>query len=309
MRTRFSGRPLPLLLNLILVSLMFIQEAHARSIAFTFDDGPDMTDSVGMTAAQRNSAILEQLAEAKIKSALFLAHTDNDPNRLTLVRQWGEQGHMVANHTATHPDFNSKQMTLQTFEQDMLACDQAISTLPGYTRFFRFPYLKEGNTAAKRDGFRKFLKSLDYRTGAVSVDMSDWYYNSRLRDRLSKDPHADVNPYRDAYLAHVYDRAQYYDDLSQQVLGRSVLHVTLMHHNLINALFLRDVIRMFRARGWQIIDARAAFEDPVYKAEPAILPAGESILWAIAKEKNAPNLRWPGEDESYEKPILDRLGL
>jgi peptidoglycan-N-acetylglucosamine deacetylase len=302
----FSHAVLP---KILLLSLLLAQGALAKSIAFTFDDGPDMGDSVRMTAAQRNSAILEQLAEAKVRSVLFVTRTDGDQRRMDLVRQWGEQGHGVGNHTATHPDFDGKEMTLERYQQDMLECDQAIHTLPGYTKIFRYPYLKEGDTAAKRDGFRRFLKSYDYRTGHVSVDTSDWYYNSRLRDRLAKDPGADVKPYRDAYLNHVYERAQYYDELSRKVLGRSVLHVTLMHHNLINALFLRDVIRMFRAKGWQVIDAQAAFEDPVYKAEPDILPAGESILWALAKEKKVPDLRWPGEDDSYEKPILDRLGL
>jgi hypothetical protein len=141
------------------------------------------------------------------------------------------------------------------------------------------------------------------------VDASDWYYSQRLGDRLKKNPQADTNPYKDAYLRHLYDRAQYYDGLSQAVLGRSVAHVLLLHHNLINALFLRDVIQMFKDKGWTLIDSEAAFKDPVYAMRPDILPAGESILWALAKQKGVPGLRYPGEDDVYEKPILDRLHL
>lgn len=124
---------------------------------------------------------------------------------------------------------------------------------------------------------------------------------------LKKDPHASTDAYKDAYLRHLYDRAQYYDGLSRAVLGRSVAHVLLLHHNLINALFLRDIIRMFAQKGWTAIDAQAAFNDPVYSMRPDIMPAGESILWALAKEKGIPGLRYPGEDAMYEKPILDRL--
>lgn len=62
--------------------------------------------------------------------------------------------------------------------------------------------------------------------------------------------------------------AQYYDSLSQQVLGRSVEHVLLLHHNLINALFLADVIHMFQGKGWTLIDSEVAFEDPVYAMRP-----------------------------------------
>jgi len=58
-----------------------------------------------------------------------------------------------------------------------------------------------------------------------------------------------------------------------------------------------------------LIDSDPAFEDPVYEMHPDTLPAGESILWAMAKQKGIPGLRSPGEDDVYEKPILDRLRL
>jgi len=126
---------------------------------------------------------------------------------------------------------------------------------------------------------------------------------------IRENPHADTGPYRDAYLRHLYSRAEYYDGLSHEVLGRSVAHVLLLHHNLINALFLRDVIHMFQDKGWTLIDAETAFKDPVYSLHPDILPAGESVLWALAKQHGVSGLRYPAEDDVYEKPILDRLGL
>ena len=74
-------------------------------------------------------------------------------------------------------------------------------------------------------------------------------------------------------------------------------------------MFLGDIIRMFQEKGWQLIDAETAFNDPVYKMEPRILPAGQSIIWGLAKEKKIKGLRYSGEDDIYEKPILDALGL
>jgi peptidoglycan-N-acetylglucosamine deacetylase len=290
-----------------LASLAVPPAGCSQSIALTFDDGPNMADTVGLSPADRNTAILKQLAEAHLKSILFVTRTDSDPRRNELIRRWGAEGHGIGNHTATHPDLD--ETSLAKYESEFLACDKAIRDLPGFTRRFRYPYLKEGNTIEKRDGFRKFLDSNAYKTGPVSVDASDWYYSERLSARLKRDPHASTDPYKEAYLRHLYDRAQYYDGLSRTVLGRSVAHVLLLHHNLINALFLRDVIRMFEQIGWTIIDAQDAFSDPVYSMRPNIIPAGESILWALAKEKGIPGLRYPGEDGIYEKPILDRLHL
>jgi len=293
--------------KITLAAVLLASFSYGQQIAFTFDDGPDMTDAVGLSAEQRNTEILAQLADAHLKSYLFVTRIDDDRMRNALIRRWGEQGHLIGNHTATHPDLD--EVSLKDYEHDFLRCDRAIRSMPGYTRRFRFPYLKEGNTLEKREGFRAFLESNAYTTAPVSVDTSDWYYSNRLRDRLMLDPQADRLRYRDAYLKHLDDRATYYENLSREVLGRSVAHVMLLHHNLINALFLSDVFRMFRAKGWTVIDADIAFQDPVYAARPQVLPAGESILWSLAKERGLAHLRYPGEDDVYEKALLDRLHL
>ena len=292
---------------LTLAAVFFAGIAHSQSLALTFDDGPNMADQVKWSPAARNAAILRQLADAHLKSILFVTRTDTDPSRNELIRQWGIQGHEIGNHTATHPDFD--EVTLEDFEHELLTCENAIKSFPGFTRRFRFPYLKEGNTVEKRDGFRAFLDAHAYKSGAVSIDASDWYYSQRLSERLRQQTNADLRPYKEAYLRHLFDRAQYYDGLSRQVVGRSVTHVLLLHHNLINALFLTDVIHMFQDKGWKLVDAEVAFKDPVYTMRPNILPAGESILWGLAKQKGIPGLRSPGEDDTYEKPILDRLHL
>ena len=107
-----------------------------------------------------------------------------------------------------------------------------------FQKLFRFPYLKEGETAAKRDAIRAFLKQHGYRIGHVTIDASDWAVDDRLSARLSKDSAADLRPYRDFYLGHMWERSLYYDDLAQKVLGRPVKHTILMHYNLLNAYSL-----------------------------------------------------------------------
>ena len=84
-----------------------------------------------------------------------------------------------------------------------------------------------------------------------------------------------------------------------------------MHFNLLNGLFLGDLIEMFKGKGWQLIDAEEAFTDPIFRAEPNTLPAGESIVWSLAKEKGtiAKSLRYPAEDGDYETARMNKLGL
>ena len=96
-----------------------------------------------------------------------------------------------------------------------------------------------------------------------------------------------------------------------QVLGRSVPHTLLIHWNLLNSLFPADVLNMFHRRGWRIVNAEHALRDPIFFRAPKTVPAGESLLWALAKEtgKFESLLRCPGEDDVYEKPKLDRLSV
>jgi peptidoglycan-N-acetylglucosamine deacetylase len=68
---------------------------------------------------------------------------------------------------------------------------------------------------------------------------------------------------------------------------------------------------MFKSKGWTLIDAEEAFADSAFSARPKILPAGESIVWAIAKEKGtiAKSLRYPAEDGQIEMARMNKLGL
>jgi peptidoglycan/xylan/chitin deacetylase (PgdA/CDA1 family) len=293
---------------IVVVGALLPLLAHAQSVALTFDDG--FEPRTQLRAAAWNSAMLRALADARVTSILFPAGKRVDGAAgMELVRNWGLAGHEVGNHTYSHLDLSAAGTTLQAYVADVEREEALLRGMPGWTPRFRFPYLKEGETAAKRDGMRQWLGDHHYGSGAVSIDASDWYYNDRYDRWRSNHPTADLGPYRTAYLEHLWGRAQYYDGLSRQLLGRSAKHVVILHTNRLNAQFLPDVIAMFRSKGWMVIAPEEAYEDPLYAMRTATLPAGESILWSLAKEAGMANLRYPAEDGEYEKPILDRLGL
>jgi len=283
--------------------------AKRPRVAITIDDF-NLFDTPTLSAAARNDAILGALGRHKLQAAVFVAaRYVEGADRMSLLRRWDERGHLIGNHTYSHPEYHGK--SFEEFSRDVLRAEEVLKALPRYRKLFRFPYLKEGATVEQRDRMRAFLKARGYRNGHVTIDASDWYVDQRLRDRLKQDPQADTAPYRDFYLAHVRERALFYDDLARKALGRTVRHTLLIHHNVLNGLFLGDLLRMFGREGWELIDAEDAFEDPVFKAEPDIAPAGESLVWALAKQSGKFDklLRYPGEDGAYEKARMDALGL
>ena len=286
------------------------QRSVAPQISITMDDF-NWQNAVYQSAAARNRSILSTLNAHSIKAALFVIcrNVENEEGQ-QLLGEWNNAGHLIGNHTYSHQNLNSPSMKLETYTADIAKAETLLKTFSRFQKYFRFPMLKEGDTAAKRDGVRTFLSEHGYRVGHVTIDTSDWVITSRLSDRLAKDPSADVKPFRDFYLEHMWDRAQYYDSLARRVLGRPVKHTILMHYNLLNGLVLGDLIEMFKSKGWKFIDASEALADPVFSAKPKVLPAGESIVWALAKANGTiASLKYPAEDGNDVVEQMKKLGL
>ncbi|HEY0590119.1 MAG TPA: polysaccharide deacetylase family protein [Pseudoduganella sp.] len=286
--------------------------AQAQSVAITIDDGPNAGNTPRMSAQERNQAMLDALAKHRVQAALFVTagYGANTPQGLPLLQAWSKAGHAIGNHTVTHPDL--EKVPLAEYQRQVMECDRLISTQPGYQKWLRFTYLREGNTPEKIDGMRQFLRDHGYRNAHVSMDTSDWRLNEKLEQVLKKDPKADVSAIRTAYLAHVKQRALAYRDLSQQLQGRDISQVLLLHHNLLNAMWLDDVLTQFKEMGWKIITPAEAFADPVYKLEPVRKAAGQSLLLSLGRTLG-PGLMPGGErlvdDGDYEISELAKNGL
>jgi peptidoglycan-N-acetylglucosamine deacetylase len=280
-------------------------------IAFTFDD-PNTTDMPGYSLAVWNQSLLDALHKHQLKAVLFVTGMRiQEKKGMDLLNEWNRQGHRISNHTYSHLNYNSNDNTPEQFESELLRNHAIIKKYSNFYPYLRFPYLKEGNTRGKTDSLRKILDKYGYKNGHVTIDASDWYVNSRLVQRLRKDPKADISGFKSFYIEHLFDRALYYDSLASILTNRKISHVILLHHNLAAALFLDDLIQHFKDKGWDLVDADKAYLDPVYKQMPDYIPAGESLIWALAKQSGQfeKSLRYPGEDGEYEKMKMDRLGL
>ncbi len=264
-----------------------------------------------MSWPEANRRILAALAARNRKIPLFVCGRKVDqPDGKNLLSQWDDVGHLICNHSYSHLMYMSK-TSYDQFAADFLRDEPVIAPYRHRTRLFRYPFLKEGDTAEKRDRFRELLKTHGYRVGHVTIDTSDWYVDDRMAQRLKQNRQAPLEPYRDYLISHLLDRASFYRQLALDVLDREIPHTLLVHYRTLNALFLPEVMDAFERAGWEWIDAATAYEDPVFRKDPKTVPAGESLVWALAWETGRfkDRLRWPGEDDTYEKPKMDALGL
>lgn len=270
-----------------LLLLLLTLPLPAQKVALSLDDAPFLRPTPLMAAPAQHQAMLATLKARKVQAILFTngVNGGDSPEGRGILRAWGEAGHLLANHSYSHWDLNRDEVTLDAYEADVLRGEALIRDLPGFTKRYRFPFLRAGNTAAKRDGFYAFLKARGDAIGHVSIDTADWLFDERLRKRLEKEPSADLAPYRDLYLKHLWACARFYDAWSRAVFGREIPHVILLHSRLLNGLFLGDVLDFFRAKGWTWIGPGEAFKDPAYTLMPKNLPGGEALADALSAER------------------------
>jgi peptidoglycan-N-acetylglucosamine deacetylase len=280
-------------------------------LALTMDD-PRLKLEGSLRWPDANSRILRALDQRNVRAALFVCGMRVDEfDGGRLISGWDQAGHMICNHSYSHLNYCDKRIAYSDFAVDFLKNEKIIAPYHNKSLMFRYPFLKEGDTAEKRDKFRTLLKESGYRVGHVTIDASDWYVDQRMTDRWAKNPKLATQPYRDYLIAHLLDRAAFYRQLAIDVLDRDIRHTILVHFNTINALYLPDIMSAFEAAGWQWIDASLAFQDDVFRSQPKTLPAGESLVWALASESGRFKdlLRYPGEDDVYEDHKMTALGL
>lgn len=131
-------------------------------LAITIDDGPSPT----------TTELLTKLSSAGLKATLFLigANAQNFP---TVVRQALEQGHQIAGHSFTHPDFVT--ISEDQVRKEVGDTDAVLSKiLSGGDRvfsgvnYFRYPY---GSHSEATD---RVLKSMGKVPVFWNVDSNDW---------------------------------------------------------------------------------------------------------------------------------------
>jgi hypothetical protein len=71
------------------------------------------------------------------------------------------------------------------------------------------------------------------------------------------------------------------------------------------------LIKRFRAEGWEVIEADRAFQNKIFDSVPNTIPAGERLIWSLAKEfgKYEGELRYPAKDSKYEIPKMKEIGI
>ena len=150
--------------ELLKYNAYFTDSSNKKKIYLTFD--------VGYEAGYTNS-ILDTLKKQEVPAAFFIVGNffDSDPGT---VKRMCDEGHIVANHTLTHPDM-SKMSTFEDFKAQIIPNEEKYKAITGQEmkKYYRPP---QGiyNTQNLEDA-----QNLGYTTVFWSVAYVDWEQNNQ----------------------------------------------------------------------------------------------------------------------------------
>ena len=159
---------------------VFYQHKNSsKKIALTFDDGPHPTQT---------AEILDLLKEYDVKATFFVVGNFIKDNP-DLIKEMVKEGHIVGNHTLTHPDMSGIS-SMEDFKKQLGGVENLYKETTGesMTKFYRPPqgiYSTTNLSMAKELGYKTFFWSLAY---------VDWYQDNQpdpqeAIDKLTKRIH------------------------------------------------------------------------------------------------------------------------
>lgn len=280
--------------------------AFEKRIAISFDDAPRGPGAF-LNADVRPQLLLAALDRARVQQAVFFTN----PGRIDASNQaeaqlqgYAQAGHILADHTATHPLLSK--VSADKFLADIDAAEQWLRPQKNYRPWFRFPQLDEGGKdRAKRDAVRAGLKARGLRNGYVTADGWDWYLESLTIKAKKNGQRMDQRALRDLYVETHILAANFADRLARRALGRAPAHMLLLHETDLAALYIEDLVTALRDDGWTIITADEAYADPIgFLPAPVIADAKGTLIQMISWDKGVKGPRW---FERNEVDVMNKL--
>jgi peptidoglycan-N-acetylglucosamine deacetylase len=308
-----------LLLVMALACVATTQAAdRARlKVALTFDDLPV---NGGMAPGDKPSdyaratvAVLKKFRVPPSYGFINARQLERNPDGAAALKIWVAGGHPLANHTYNHLDLTKN--SAEDFQREVLRNEPALSLLmPPEAfrgkhdwRWFRYPYLHEGDTLEKRRAVRAFLASSGYRIAQTTLDFGDYMWNSAHARCVAKKDEAAIRWLRESYLAAATEMTPFQVGLAREVFGRDINHVMLLHFGSFSSHILPDLLTLLKKQDFEIVTLEEAQSDPAYQTDPDFAdPRGGTL---VELTRQAKGLAWPPNSPSEPRERLTSICL
>ena len=272
----------------------------SRAAALTFDDLPHgrLADYPREWVVDVNERLLDTLKSYGVASTGFVNGANINTRGESyedVIAMWDESGMDLGNHSWSHANFwnlSVEEFEVETSRSDSAIAD-AVSAFAVGPKFFRHPYLNTGPDSTSKAEFEMYLSESGYRVAPVTVDTWDFMYARAYDNQIKGGDVESARAVASAYLEHIDASFTYYEKMSNDLFGRDISHVLLLHVSRLNADYVGAIIRGLRDEGVSIVPLEAALEDAAYD-EPDLYIGERGISWL---ERWAVSKRIPVDEE------------
>ena len=265
----------------------------APQIAITFDDLPAHSAlPPGETRIDVASKILAALRDAHLPPTYGFVNgvrIEEKPGDEAVLQAWRGAGNPLGNHGWAHMNLN--QRPVEDVEQDVTRNEPVLQRWMNDEdwHWFRYPFLAEGDTDAKRAEFRGFLAQHGYKIAAVTMSFGDYLWNEPYARCKAKADNAAITSLEDSYLAAADKSADYYRALAHSLYGRDIPYVLLMHIGALDAEMLPRLLSLYRSKGFEFVTLEEAERDEFYRqsTDPRS-PPGPDMLEGVMAARHLP---------------------
>jgi peptidoglycan/xylan/chitin deacetylase (PgdA/CDA1 family) len=251
-----------LILLLITVVLLNSNESHAaKSIAITIDDLPLMSQTPYSTeeAAAVNASILKTLQKHGVTAVGFV----NEDRLLVrgkvdagieILDQWLVAGMELGNHNFGHVGLWNSPLSAN---QDAVVKGEVftrwLTSLRGKPlRYYRHPFTQTGRDAADKQAFEEFLSARGYTVAPFTIEHDDYLF-SCVYDKLARAQDSDKRALViSEYLSHLQTTVRVYESMSEQLFGRQIPQIFLIHASRLNAQALDATLQALRSMDYTL---------------------------------------------------------
>ena len=273
--------------------------AGAQQVAITIDDapvhGPVPEGETYVGVAARMIAALSEAGDAPATIFINGGSIEQNPDAAAALDLWRAAGQALGNHTWTHQNPNA--IGAEAYEAEILHNEPLLALLMGERdwRWFRYPFLAEGDDPALRDRIRSFLDERGYRVASVTMSFDDWAWTEpyvRCRGAGRQRGHRPDGAGLHAAAEAAFDHSR---AMAQALYGEDIPYVLLLHTGAFHARMLPQVLALYRGRGATFVPLEEAQAHPFYEADMRVTPSDGPLYLETAlaaRGQTAPPKPW-----------------
>jgi peptidoglycan-N-acetylglucosamine deacetylase len=284
-------------------------------VALTFDDLP-LNGLLPLGRKQSDFArdTIQVLKKHRIPPSYGFVNAvklERNPDGALALQIWVRGGHPLASHTYNHLDLTRN--SAEDFQREILRNEPSLELLMPEGafrskhdwRWFRYPFLHEGDTLEKRRAVRAFLAANGYRIAQTTLDWEDYLWNSAHARCWMKKDEESIRWLRESYVTAAREFIRFQVANSRAVFGRDIHHVMLLHLGSFSSHILPDLFKVLDEEGFDIVTLEEAQKDPAYDYDPDVAhPRGGTLIELGMQAKQVP---WPANAPKFDRARLNTI--